>query len=425
MQTRKVIGRGVALTIITAMPSLRLIGCNAALRAAVLAVATTVSAPSLGDDEGVDLVETEAVPRVSPETVVELDVTPVGDGLRPRVFIERAPVDANLAPTETGWTLTWRTPERLPSTSTIVLAAVDPNNPRRRQRVVLEFATAASNPSDTATPVLSEDIVVVDAVVEDEVVEEPVDEVIVDKIATAPDNDNDNDKDTAVLAAAPTAASPLSLPKMAPQRLLMDRPFSLWVRVDTTHAEDAAAITSPDAPEGLTVTERDEGWHELAWNPSSEQVGTHLVTLVATDKQDPLRQTREQLRLLVVAASSQASLTSPDGLSAEDNIVAVAPELIALPNLIVSAGRTIQFRVNSQLPDGQSAVVQIDRLPRNASFEENSDGSRTFHWLTGDRDQGEHRFRFTAMNTLDSTLRDEQEITVIVGDPTRAATQPQ
>ena len=100
------------------------------------------------------------------------------------------------------------------------------------------------------------------------------------------------------------------------------------------------------------------------------------------------------------------------------------PGLKAMPNQVISAGRVVSFRVSASMGSGEVPGLQIDRLPRNASFDINPDGSRTFYWQTSDRDQGEHVFRFSAINPEQLNLRDSQEVLVIVGDPSRNKTLP-
>jgi len=66
----------------------------------------------------------------------------------------------------------------------------------------------------------------------------------------------------------------------------------------------------------------------------------------------------------------------------------------------------------------------IDRLPLNASFDANPDGSHTFFWPTGNADQGEHRFRVTAYDPWDDENGTSADLLVVVGDPTRSKTEP-
>lgn len=100
------------------------------------------------------------------------------------------------------------------------------------------------------------------------------------------------------------------------------------------------------------------------------------------------------------------------------------PRLNSMPNQIISAGRVVSFQVEPVIDDGNLAIVQVDRLPRNASFDENQDGSRTFYWQTSDEDQGEHLFRFTVIHPESADLRAWREILIVVGDPSRSSTAP-
>ena len=101
------------------------------------------------------------------------------------------------------------------------------------------------------------------------------------------------------------------------------------------------------------------------------------------------------------------------------------PKIPPLANQVVSAGRIVSFRVSPSSEDGSVPVLLVDRIPRDASFDSNEDGSRTFFWQTGERDQGEHVFRFTAVNPREPNLRSYRDVLIIVGDPTRNKTEPQ
>lgn len=102
-----------------------------------------------------------------------------------------------------------------------------------------------------------------------------------------------------------------------------------------------------------------------------------------------------------------------------------APIFAVLPNQVVSAGRTVTLKVFASLSGEVEPVLQVDRLPRNASFEINEDGGRTFRWETGENDQGEHLFRFSAFNPRAPQQRSVQEVLMVVGDPTQKVTLPE
>lgn len=92
---------------------------------------------------------------------------------------------------------------------------------------------------------------------------------------------------------------------------------------------------------------------------------------------------------------------------------------------IVSVGRAVAFRVQASAADDTNPDVSIDRLPRNASFEPDLNGSYSFFWQTGPKDQGEHRFRLVARHVNDSKSKTVQDVVVVVGDPTAGSTKPE
>ena len=68
--------------------------------------------------------------------------------------------------------------------------------------------------------------------------------------------------------------------------------------------------------------------------------------------------------------------------------------------------------------------VTVDRLPDGAVMLENADGTHTFRWLTGSDDEGEHVFRFTAVDDDGRSVIDTQDAMVVVGDPTLGGSYP-
>lgn len=356
-------------------------------------------------EDAVRLLAPVASLEATPGQELVLDINPLDAENPPRLMMDRGPVAASLHAEERGWTLRWVVPERISPSSTIVLLAIDRQDPTRRERVELQIPLAsAADPDPSAQPVLTDTQTPVTSEVSPDVQGDP-------------------------------SVLPLTLPALPEQRLTVGRTFSLWLRAKGGVQGVGVDMRAEDAPDGISVTEQDQGWHRLDWVPSLEQVGPHTVEILAVSQQDRLREVRQKLKFVVApadaservedaAASEVAAPKEPVVQRADAKQMAIAPTLDVMSNYIVSAGRTVQFRVTPRIEPDQPSVVQVDRLPRNASFDENPDGSRTFHWLTSDRDQGEHRFRFTAMNAVDSSLRDTREVTVIVGDPTRGKTVP-
>ncbi len=368
--------------------------------------------------------------RIAPGDVLELDIevrSPTAS-----VHIERAPVDATLEPRGPGrWTLRWPTSRRHEGRNVIRLGAVDRAGRsvrESREIVVVRDAEPSRAAPPTAPPAASPAA----------------------SPAAAP---------AALPAAAPApdptsteAVAPLHLPAIAPLRLLPGRAWELRIAAleGGRGPRGTVAMHLVGAPDGLDVVPVDDGWHALRWRPSAAQTGTHVVELLAVDARDPTRRTRRALTLTVSSEPSgpaPASMRQPELVevpavnrsdadvsrasgpeAASASLAEPAPEpprLRPLSNQIVSAGKAVAFKVRTADPDGRErAVVRIDRLPRNASFDENPDGSRTFHWPTSDRDQGEHRFRITATNPVDASLADSADVLVVVGDPSRGRTVP-
>jgi len=294
-----------------------------------------------------------------------------------------------------GWTLHWDDPEERFATDA-VLEAVVRGDPSSRQRIEIRFLPAGGASPEAPEPVLA--------------------------------------------AGSGAAAPSLSLAPVPRQVLRVGKPWELWLhpRVTPSGGEDAPAAARPilvldSAPEALTIEPAGGGWYRLALTPAEPgQVEFEVVAQYADGRPgeawQPVRLTilDEDDEPVPDPATLEPDAADPE--AAEDSgppdASLQAPGFEPLSNPIVSAGRPVVFTVRPVLPDGQRAVVQIDRLPRTARFDEAEDGSRTFHWLTGERDQGEHLFRLTAVNLEDAALRDTTEIVVIVGDPTRSKSAP-
>lgn len=307
-----------------------------------------------------------------------------------RVQLERSPLGVELRKdSPDAWTLHWAAPDRR-FASTVVLSAAPLDDLTARERYRIEL-----RPGESMAPT------------------EPPD---------PPDS----------------AAGALQLPAVPVQQARQGRPWSLWVKPDGPPADERdVELLVEDAPDGTRVAPQPNGWHRVTLTP--ETIGELAFDIVARVTDEPLIEARRRITLSVMASDAELPSAPPPspapapqdtatpaspGPEPQPSRLLEAPQLKGVTNQIVSAGHAVRFRVRPRVAEGQRAIVQIDRLPRNASFDENPDGSRNFHWPTGDRDQGEHRFRLTAINAEDASLRDTRELTVIVGDPTRGKTAP-
>ena len=239
---------------------------------------------------------------------------------------------------------------------------------------------------------------------------------------------------------APTLAQP------ATQYLAYGERFELYIR-PTDPNGDAVAFVAKRLPVGASLNAVFDGSWMLTWQPDEAQTGEHQVTLVATEKTPEAKRTERLLTLVVGSSSEQTQLVLASAKEIKRTTTILDPNVDSEPliatgsNLsdhsgsvtfkplsaqIVSAGRTIRFPVVSITGQDIMADVQIDRLPGNASFDFNkAKEHRVFHWPTTPADQGEHVFRFTAVNPNDATQRAVKEVLIVIGDPAAPGTRPQ
>jgi len=176
---------------------------------------------------------------------------------------------------------------------------------------------------------------------------------------------------------------------------------------------DAKVSLSAEAlPAGATFEDVFEGSKMLRWKPTADQVGEHKVALVliAEDDSDLSLRTERDVNFIVDPAPPAE----------------LEPKLAFEPMSaqIVSAGRKVNIRVKPIATDDKVALLHVDRLPAGGSFDENKDGTRTFHWPTTQADQGEHTFRFTAIHPDNANLVANVNVLIVVGSPDGPGTAP-
>ncbi|MFK7856614.1 MAG: hypothetical protein AB8B79_21035 [Granulosicoccus sp.] len=177
-------------------------------------------------------------------------------------------------------------------------------------------------------------------------------------------------------------------------------------------------ILAKGLPKGAVMSLAPDGSYDIDWTPAVGQQGRRRVILRAFYAENPDVFTEQPLLMSVKA--------KPDPVEKPDNKARnrQTPRIAPLVSQIISAGRVVSFPVTTSIAGGGKVILQVDRLPRNASFDENKDGSRSFYWQTSDKDQGEHLFRFTAIHPRYSDLRAWREVLIVIGDPSRSSTSP-
>ncbi len=200
-----------------------------------------------------------------------------------------------------------------------------------------------------------------------------------------------------------------TLAEIGVQQLVAGKPFQLLIRPRDDDGT-VPSLTASSLPSGAELRDTLEGSRYFVWTPTVEQHGQTDIVFTAIDARNNALRFDRTIQFNV-------SLTT--------KIEGVQPSIETIPNPIVGAGQVVVFRVVPRMPPGiTEAVLHVDRLPDKASFDDNGDGTRTFHWPTSAHDQGEHRFRFTAIGNGSAELRATTEVLVIVGDPSQGNSQP-
>lgn len=179
-------------------------------------------------------------------------------------------------------------------------------------------------------------------------------------------------------------------------------------------------IALGEAPPGVRLIVDEAGELRVDWQTGPELASETRIEILLSDVDTgELLENREMMIRRVEPAMVPATPVAPEPVSD------AVPQLAELANQVVSAGFVVSLRVYATLPEASEPVVRVDRLPGRASFDGNADGSRTFYWRTDTKDEGEHVFRFTAINPEDTRLRASREVMIVVGDPSKNTTRPE
>lgn len=330
------------------------------------------------------------------------------DGTTPGIRMLNAPVGATLEDNGDGSrTFRWQPPTDVQSETVVIFQAFDANdsNLTSTQRMVLRMSEAGS-------------------------VEEPTES-----------STNDSTSENANSTTSLSENRPPELPEIGVQLLQVDQDYQLYVR-PTDADGTVAGLTASALPQGAMFEDAYDGSRVFRWKPSIAQQGEHRVIFLATDAQDSSLTSERQIIFSVSidgvstaeTADTPASTTDADDVqdsSTQASSVETSsqnsnsePYFEPISTQVVSVGRDIKFRVVPRMPDQSASILHVDRLPENASFDDNFDGTRTFFWRTTNADEGEHVFRFTAIHHENVNQRVSTEVLIVIGDPDKKSTNP-
>ncbi|MFK7893548.1 MAG: hypothetical protein AB8B63_22215 [Granulosicoccus sp.] len=205
-----------------------------------------------------------------------------------------------------------------------------------------------------------------------------------------------------------------------------------------------------EAPEGAELEFGSEGAVSLNWRPGNSLPDETSILIVARDidkdtvilrhrlqvrnaeefpveNETPISREEPSIKIEVPRPTVTEPIVLKEPVPAKamrgprpDTTVSIS----AIASQIVSIGRKVTFHASASSADNSPPVLTIDRLPDNATFDSNADGSRTFFWQTSSGDEGEHRFRVFAHHPDDRGSIAVQDFTIIVGDPATRKTEP-
>lgn len=231
------------------------------------------------------------------------------------------------------------------------------------------------------------------------------------------------------------------LPELGTQLLTVGVEFQLFIRPIDKDG-DAVSLSVKGLPMMAELRNITTGSWMLRWRPEASQAGEHRLMLIAVENTAAALQTERvltlnvgdpnaQTRLVLASANlsnndfnsteTRAGDSAANGLAGKRNNITFEP----LSSQIVSTGQTINLPIISRVGENSKTILHVDRLPSGATFDLNEDGTRTFHWVTSASDQGEHVFRFTAVNPRDANQVLNKELLIVVGDPAAPGSMPQ
>ena len=337
-------------------------------------------------------------------------------GKRVQLRVENGPENARLTVESTGQLrIVWQSPREMRPSTNIYVVARDVDTGQRLESKVL-MVTAAEpmsevEPRESSLVEPNESVIVGPR---EPSVKEPVESLSSETRAPsiiAPSENLDKEPRETVVTESNNKIPNNSLMDPVPEQEIEAEVEWEWIfELDPGSVELSAGGLPPGA---MFMNDAEKGY-VIRWTPTLQQQGRYEVSLQVVDRLNRSNSNNSSMRLEVKPKVIPTDFEDPD-----------TPKILPIANQVVSAGRIISFKVDSTAEEGTKPVLIVDRIPRDASFDANDDGSRTFYWQTGDRDQGEHLFRFTAVNPREPNLRSFKDVLIVVGDPTRNKTEPQ
>ncbi|HEY5998155.1 MAG TPA: carboxypeptidase regulatory-like domain-containing protein [bacterium] len=160
---------------------------------------------------------------------------------------------------------------------------------------------------------------------------------------------------------------------------------------------DLLTFGAENLPSGATF---DPYSGEFRWTPTCTQAGTYPAIRFAVT--DHGRNNGSE--------ALSAQVTVPVSVAARD----CAPVLDPIGNRTVIVGETLTLHITASNPEGGALVLDATGLPPGATF---NPADATFSWTPGATQRGVYTVTFAAVSTLDTSLRDEETVTISAVGP--------
>ncbi len=164
-------------------------------------------------------------------------------------------------------------------------------------------------------------------------------------------------------------------------------------------------LTISNMPNGASFLDNRNGTRTFRWVPTSNDVGSRLVTFEAIDASD------SNLRSTVSVTVTVNAVGQPEQPNNNGN---QAPIIEPLSDVLVQVGEAVSIRVVPVDPEGVVPALSINTLPTGASFDDNRDGTRQFRWQPNDQQVGDTTLSFAAYDENEPSLRTVETVKITV-----------
>ena len=167
----------------------------------------------------------------------------------------------------------------------------------------------------------------------------------------------------------------------------------------------APSVTVGRIPAGMRVNGPGNGVLELQWQVPDDAEAESVVELIAIDPVDASNRTLQRMIIRVMDGAG----STDSGATANS-----VPVLRTVDASQVSVGQSVSIRIVADDADGFPPALLILNAPEGSSFDDNGDGTRTFHWSPTSAQTGIHVLSVMARDHSDASKTDTMDVNIEV-----------